>query len=133
MSPKISIMLVDDNHIDLFIHTEFIKIMGIAHTVTEYAYATEAIKYLEANDIEKWPQLILLDIHMPIMNGFEFLDKFSTLKTALKEKCKIVIVSSSLNTEDIRKGKNNPLVLELMEKPINTDKLMQLLKDNGII
>lgn len=133
MSPKISIMLIDDNHIDLFIHTEFIKNMGIAHTVTEYAFATEAIKYLEANDIEQWPQLILLDIHMPIMNGFEFLDKFLTLKTAFKEKCNIIIVSSSLDTDDISKGKNNPLVLDLLEKPINAAKLMQLLKNNNVI
>lgn len=133
MSPKISVMLVDDNHIDLFIHKEFIKKMGIAHTIMEYPFATEAIKYLEKNDIDKWPQVILLDIHMPIMNGFEFLEKFSTFKPSLIEKCKIIIVSSSLDTGDIHIAKNNPLVIGLMEKPINTDKLMQLLKHNTII
>ena len=133
MSPKISIMMIDDNRIDLFIHNEFVKKMGIAHTVIEYTFAKEALKYLEEADIEKWPQVILLDIHMPIMNGFEFLDKFSAFETSLKEKCKIIIVSSSLDTGDINKTKNNPLVIGLMEKPIDTDELMQLLKNNNII
>ena len=133
MSKKISVMIIDDNRIDLFIHHEFIKQMNIAHTVQEFAFATEAIKFLEENDDTKWPQLILLDIYMPIMNGFDFLKKYSILPGSLKKNCTIIVVSSSLDVDDKAKAKECPQVLELMEKPLDSAKLLSLLKNNNII
>ena len=133
MSKKISVMIIDDNRIDLFIHHEFIKQMNIAHTVQEFAFATEAIKFLEENDDTKWPQLILLDIYMPIMNGFDFLKKYSILPGSLKKNCTIIVVSSSLDVGDRSKIKEYPQVLELMEKPLDSAKLLSLLKTNNII
>ena len=116
MANKISIMIIDDNRIDLFIHHELIKQMDIANSVTEYAFATEAILFLEKNDIDNWPHLILLDIHMPIMTGFEFLERYAKLPLLCREKCQIIVVSSSLDTGDKQKSKENPFVLELIEK-----------------
>ncbi len=133
MNKKISVMIIDDNRIDLFIHHEFIKQMNIAHTVQEFAFASKAIKFLEENEASKWPQLILLDIHMPIMNGFDFLEKYATMFGKLRENCKIIIVSSSLDVGDKSKIKECPQVLELMEKPLNATKLLSLLKNNNII
>jgi response regulator of citrate/malate metabolism len=133
MNKKISVMIIDDNRIDLFIHHEFVKQMNIAHTVQEFAFASEAVKFLEENDASKWPQLILLDIHMPIMNGFDFLKKYSSLPDTLKKNCTIIIVSSSLDVGDKSKIKECPQVLELMEKPLNAAKLLSLLKNNTII
>ncbi len=133
MSGKITVMLIDDNKIDLFIHNEFIKQMNIAHTVLDFTLATEALKYLQENDYTKWPHLILLDIHMPIMNGFDFLEKYKELPPELREKCNIVIVSSSLDTGDKIKAKESPYVLALVEKPLNTEKLMALLKQHEIV
>jgi CheY-like chemotaxis protein len=133
MNKKISIMIIDDNRIDLFIHHEFIKQMNIAHTVMEFALASEAIKFLEESDNSKWPQLILLDIHMPIMNGFDFLQKFSSLPDALIKNCTIIAVSSSLDVGDKSKIKECPHVLNLLEKPLNTTELLSLLKNNAVI
>lgn len=133
MSKKITVMLIDDNRIDLFIHNEFINQMKIANTVFEYAYASDALKFLLENEASKWPDLILLDIHMPIMNGFEFLEKYVTIPESLRRNCKIIIVSSSLNTEDILKAKESPEVFQLLEKPLNTEKLRQLLESENMI
>jgi CheY-like chemotaxis protein len=133
MNKKLLVMLIDDNRIDLFIHHEFIKQMNIAHSVLEYQSASDALDYLIKNDYDKWPEVILLDIHMPIMNGFEFLIKYSTLPILLREKTNIVIVSSSLDTGDVVKAKDSSLVLELLEKPLNTEKLRALLIANNII
>lgn len=133
MANKISIMLIDDNRIDLFIHAEFIKQMDIAYSISEYAFASEALSFLKQNELDKWPHLILLDIHMPIMNGFDFIEKYSELPLAHREKCNILIVSSSLDTGDKIKSKENPYVLGLIEKPMNTEKLKNILLENNII
>jgi len=133
MSKPISIMLIDDNKIDLFVHTEFIKQMNISHTIMEYAFAAEALAYLKNNPVEKWPKLILLDIHMPIMNGFDFLEQYAEFPLSFREKCKIIIVSSSLDTGDKIKSKESPYVLELIEKPMNTEKLKKILIENNVI
>lgn len=130
---KISIMLVDDNGIDLFIHNELIKPLNIAHTISQYLSANEALKFLEAEDSTKWPQLILLDIRMPIMDGFDFLNKYATFPESLRSVCEIIVVSSSLDPGDKLKAKESPLVLELMPKPLDTDRLLTLLKNHSIL
>lgn len=133
MSKKITVMLIDDNRIDLFIHNAFIKQMNIAHAVLEYSFAKDAITFLQNSESSKWPELILLDIHMPIMNGFDFLDEYLVLPENSRNKCKIVIVSSSLDTGDRQKAKSNPLVIDLFEKPLNREKLLELLKLQKVI
>lgn len=133
MKEKITIMLVDDNRIDLFIHNEFIKQMNIADTILEYSIASEALTFLEQNNESQWPDLILLDIHMPVMNGFDFLEKYSTLLLSNRQKCHIIIVSSSLDVGDKLRAKESEYVLELLEKPLNTEKLKKLLVENKII
>ncbi len=133
MSKKITVMLIDDNRIDLFIHNAFIKQMNIAHAVLEYSFAKDAITFLQNSESSNWPELILLDIHMPIMNGFDFLDEYLVLPENSRNKCKIVIVSSSLDTGDRQKAKSNPLVIDLFEKPLNREKLLELLKQQKVI
>ena len=100
MSKKITVMLIDDNRIDLFIHNEFINQMKIADTVLEFVNATDALKFLFENEISKWPNFILLDIHMPIMNGFEFLTE---IKKVVGFNIPIIVLSTSSHKETISK------------------------------
>ncbi|MDB5257490.1 MAG: response regulator [Chitinophagaceae bacterium] len=132
MAKTLSIMLIDDNPTDLFVHERFLIHKKISHDIQKFISAEDALFYLQEHpNIEKWPDLILLDIQMPVMNGFEFLvhcEKFLQLK-----KSSIVMLSSSLDFGDINRVKANPHVLALMEKPFDVDELIGLLETNGIL
>lgn len=116
-------MLVDDNKIDLFIHMEVIKRIPAVKEVMQYTFAGDALNYLGENDSQNWPDIIMLDIYMPIMNGFDFLINYEKLPPASREKCKVLLVSSTLDNEDLKKAKTNSEVFAFLEKPLNLDKL----------
>ena len=71
------------------------------------------------------PELILLDINMPVMDGWEFLEKFSELP--FSEKIPVVMLTSSINPDDIEKAKSHPLVKGFLSKPLNQEKLDEVL------
>ena len=121
------ILLIDDNYIDNFINKKILTREKIAETITVKLSPLEALEYL-ASKTDKFPELIFLDIKMPQMDGFEFLDAFEKLSEVQKEKCRIIMLSSSHNMEDIETAKKNPYVLEYLIKPLDSSKLNTLLE-----
>lgn len=118
-------MLVDDNYIDLRINA---KIISLANNTTEIitcCSAEESLNYLKkhAEDVEKLPNFILLDIQMPEMNGFEFLEEFKQLSQTTIDKCTIIMLSSTLDFGDIQRAQANPYVSKLINKPLTIEKL----------
>jgi CheY-like chemotaxis protein len=132
MDKKLSILLIDDNATDLFLHERFIAHEKIARNVKSFSYAEKALEFLsEKKTDEEFPDVILLDIQMPLMNGFEFLRQYE--KLPLTHKCPVVMVSSSLDYGDISRARANPMVLELLEKPLNMKMFIHTLQMNGIL
>jgi CheY-like chemotaxis protein len=86
----------------------------------------EAVKDLSQRDLEKapLPDLILLDINMPIMNGWQFLDKCCEWDSV--QQCSIFVVSSSINKEEIDKATSYPFVDGYILKPMTLDKIKDL-------
>ncbi len=132
MTEMINILILDDNKIDLFINNELIKHSNINANIREFAISSEVLEVLKNTDLKDWPHMILLDIHMPVMNGFDFLNEFANLPKEKVSKCKIVILSYTLNPHDRDLAQNNPFVIELLEKPLNTDELYRILVQHGI-
>lgn len=128
-SRSVNILLVDDDEINNFISIKLIKKALLNTEITACLNGKHAIDHLEAinsEDPAKLPDYILLDINMPLMNGWEFLDEYKALKIDPLGKSKIFIISSSVFSNDINKAKSYPLVHDFISKPLNIDKVNEL-------
>src|SRR6202042_2960053 len=130
-SRPVSVLLVDDDEINNFISIKLIK-KALLNTeimaCLNGKFAIDQLVDIQRNDISKLPDYILLDINMPIMNGWEFLDEYKRLNIDPLGKTKIFIISSSVFSNDINKARSYPLVKDFISKPLNVDKIVELFK-----
>jgi CheY-like chemotaxis protein len=119
------VMLIDDNLIDLKINSKLLNLTNLFEEIITFQSGEEALDYLNANvqDLEKLPDFILLDIQMPEMDGFDFLDRYKDFK----EKCPVAMLSSTLDFGDIQRAEANPYVIKLLKKPLAPDELAKLI------
>ena len=122
------VLLVDDNDTDNFINNRIIELMNFAKRVEIKNSGKSALKYLEQNqnNDEMLPNIIFLDINMPIVDGFVFLYEFEKFAQNIKDKCKIAILSSSDNKQDIRRIVNNEYVVKFITKPLTEEALKEM-------
>ncbi len=129
MEPKYNkIMIIDDNDIDNYITSTLIKKNNFTNDLLEFDSGLKAIEYLEKNknNDQELPDLILLDIYMPLMDGFEFLHFFEKIDPAITKKCKICIVSSSIDDNDIVKARLDKNIYTFITKPLTAELLYSL-------
>ncbi|MFN3405728.1 MAG: response regulator [Cytophagaceae bacterium] len=120
------VLLVDDDNINNFINVRLIKRVGVSDNVVITNNGQEAIDYLQKINEEK-PDLILLDINMPVMDGFEFLKEFEQSKTADYNPLIIVLTTSS-NLSDLEKVKGSSLAAGYINKPLTEENLVGFIK-----
>ncbi len=122
------VMLVDDNDTDNFISKRIIEITKFAKRVVVKNSGKSALDYLKENEenADELPNLIFLDINMPIVDGFVFLYEFEKFNTIIKDKCKVIILSSSDNKRDIDKIVNNNHVIKFITKPLTESSLEEI-------
>lgn len=125
------VMIIDDNIIDLYIASRIITKNNFGESVLKYSAAEEALKYLQENhdNFSMLPQIIFVDIYMPLMTGFEFLEAYDKLPSTLKNYCKAFIISSTIDDNDIAKANRNENVVGFLVKPINKDFLDRIRLD----
>ena len=121
----VSIMIIDDNLIDLYISSRMITKNNFGKKVLQYSSAKEALKYLQEN-IPQLPEVIFVDIYMPGMSGFEFMKEYNKLSTPLKNLCSVFIISSSLDEHDVNRANNDINIVAMKEKPITKEFLTDL-------
>ena len=130
-SRPVSVLLVDDDEINNFISIKLIK-KALLNTeimaCLNGKFAIDQLVDIQRNDPAKLPDYILLDINMPIMNGWEFLDEYKRLNIDPLSKTKIFIISSSVFSNDINKARSYPLVKDFISKPLNVDKIVELFR-----
>ena len=127
-----AVMLIDDNEIDNLINQKMIEAANITDHIFTHTGAKSAIEFLknlekiEGPAVNVLPDIIFLDIDMPLMYGFQFLDEFEKLNDATKEKCNIVMLTSSINPQDVNKSKKYTYVKKYINKPLTQENLEKL-------
>jgi len=123
------ILLVEDNAADNYYHQYIIKDAGVCNHIEITLNGLEALAYLKKskelnhNGSFPLPDLIFLDINMPRMNGFEFLEEYKKLDEKLKSRVLIVILTTSINPEDHKKAMVFKEVSEFQSKPLSEESL----------
>jgi CheY-like chemotaxis protein len=125
------VLLIDDNDTDNFISRRVIELTEFAQRVVVKSSGQQALDYLQehAQSPGDLPDLIFLDINMPIMDGFMFLYEFETLPADIQEKSRVIILSSSEDRRDVDKIITNKAVIKYITKPLTQDDLKAVRQD----
>jgi CheY-like chemotaxis protein len=121
------IMLVDDDEDDNFFHEEEIISHKFATTVIVQDSGKKALDYLRSKK-DPTSDLIFLDINMPIMSGWDFLNEYNQLDKELQSKAMIIMLSTSENPTDIAKAKTWDFVSDYITKPLTREKMQVIVE-----
>lgn len=115
------VMLIDDNDIDNLINSRIITSHNFAAKVDVKTATETALEHLRSltPDSSNVPSIIFLDLNMPGLDGFAFLEEFEKLADFIKTGCKVVVLSSSISPDDINKASTNAYVIKYINKPLS--------------
>ncbi|SMD36009.1 CheY chemotaxis protein or a CheY-like REC (receiver) domain [Reichenbachiella faecimaris] len=124
------ILLVDDDDDCNFFHKRLFKQMDCVEKVEIATDGQEALDFLISTNDGKHPQpqIILLDINMPVMNGWEFLDEYEKLEASQKAEILLVMLTTSLNPDDRERAKSHSSVGYFQNKLLQEEQFLELLK-----
>lgn len=116
-------LLIDDNYIDNFVTRKILEGSNFVENIVIVRSAAEAIESLRNGSIR--PDVIFLDVRMPMMGGFEFLEEYEKIDID-KDSIKIFMLSSSLDPVDLRKSTDNKYITQFVHKPLTAEALEEL-------
>jgi|SRR3989344_5908769 len=127
------VFLIDDNSVDNFVHKKILELNKFSSQIRTFINAKDALYYLSEIDELNYnehiiPSVIFLDLNMPLINGFQFLELYEKLPSIIHSKCKIVILTCSLNPEYKAQAKVNRHILTFINKPLSSEHFIELNK-----
>ncbi|MBW6498830.1 MAG: response regulator [Bacteroidales bacterium] len=124
-----NLLLIDDSDIDNMVNRKIVERCHFAENITVKKNARAGLEYLNdtlGSNPALLPELIFLDIRMPDMDGFGFLEIFQFLDPAIRQHCKIAMLSSSIDADDYRRAVENPFVISFVNKPLSVQALQEI-------
>ncbi|MCC9166778.1 response regulator [Pontibacter harenae] len=135
MSTLKRVILIDDDQVNNFVCESIIKTEKFADEVISFQWAEEALEFLKNAVSESpaaFPDLIFLDINMPGMDGWSFIDEYRKLPEAATKKCCLFMLSSAVDRKDIVSAKSHEEVKEFFSKPLSPE-ILEFIKDEFIM
>lgn len=131
MSNGIKLLVIDDDDINIFIMKKMVQKTGYNTDMVSKTNGQAAIDYLEQliENNESLPDLILIDVNMPVLNGWEFLELYGTL--SIERNIDMYMLSSSIYENDREKARTYKTVKGFICKPLSVEQISQLLQDAG--
>ena len=129
MQPIQQVCVIDDDEIYIYLIKKSLAALELEHAVNAYSNGAEALKgfRLLIDQQKPIPEIIFLDINMPIMDGWEFLKAFREIQAKLPVKIPIYIISSSIAVEDKEKAKLYPEIAGYLNKPVELETLASII------
>ncbi|NNE31569.1 MAG: response regulator [Winogradskyella sp.] len=130
-------MIIDDNKIDLFVSQKIIEKYDSEINVRTFNSATSALNYLKICPLKHnsetivMPDVILLDINMPQIDGFQFIEEYKALNLPKAKDVKIIMLTSSLYLEDIQRAEKEAYCSGYIDKPLTKEKIEKLVKKHS--
>ena len=128
-SKKLNFIVIDDSKLDCFIAEKIIKNTGKSESIKSFLQAQDALEYIKGSPSDDNAHTIMLvDIQMPVMNGFEFVEAFEKLPTDVIQNYSIYVISSSINDNDLKRVHSYITVKQFLNKPLTSNNLSVLLQ-----
>lgn len=124
---KKSFIVIDDNYLSCYIAEKYLKSQGITQDIHQFLEAKKALEFIESNHASLEKAVIMLDLQMPEMSGFRFIEKFEQLPEAVRAKFDLYILTSSINEKDLVKASTYPSVRKFYSKPLNGTIVQEML------
>ncbi|MBL7871386.1 MAG: response regulator [Cyclobacteriaceae bacterium] len=124
--PVETAFIIDDSEVDLFVQKKFIEMRKFAGQVVTFSSPVQALEILRASKAGDVPELIFLDLNMPLLNGFEFLDRVREISTDVFGQMKVVILTSSNSSADHERAMSFNNVIRFISKPLTVQGLDDL-------
>lgn len=119
--------LIDDDAVSLFIADQMLRMEGFRGAILPFSSSEEALDYLLAHLATELPQFIFLDLNMPVMDGWAFLDALAPHSVLLQGRCDIYLLTSSLALADTDKAQHYGLVKAVIHKPLEEERVRTIL------
>ena len=128
---KAHFIVIDDSRLDCFIAEKVIKNSGNYLSVVSYNDAREALEFIRNSSTEPEAKTVLIvDVQMPLMNGFEFIEAFEKLPSDLRRNYHVNVLTSSTNPNDISRIRGYKSVENLLNKPLSPQSFATILKNS---
>ncbi len=127
-----NVLIVDDTEMDVHFTVNIIKRSSIVKNIIIKQSVLEGLDYLQncKYNRDPIPELIFLDMNMPHLDGFDFLEAFQQLDTRIKRYSKVVMLSATTDPNDIEKAVSNPTISHFIRKPLSMEALIRLTQLN---
>jgi CheY-like chemotaxis protein len=129
---KTIICIVDDDDIYQFTISRTLEIQKAAETILTFADGEMAFQFISENldNPARLPDVIFLDINMPVMDGWQFLEAYEKIKSDVLKKITIYLVTSSIDPTDVERARNISSITKYLTKPIEPHTLRSLIERN---